>query len=171
MSVAATASAGAGLPGSAGCGRMKISELLKPSLIKTDLQSEDKEHLFEEMIQLFCNEGMLTDPEAALGALHEREDKMSTGIANGLALPHGKIGEKRGLLIAIGISRQGIAYESLDGAPIHVVIMVLAEIGNPGPHIKALAEISRLCALPGLLDGLRAARTPAEILDLIRQGE
>lgn len=150
---------------------MRISELLRPSLVKTDLESEDKEKLFEEMVQLLCAEGLIQDRDAALAALYERETQMSTGIGNGLALPHGRINEGQGLLVAVGISRRGINYGSLDGAPVHVVVLILAEIGRPGPHVEALAEISRRCAVPGFLAALRAARTPAEVIDLIRQGE
>lgn len=150
---------------------MKISELLKPSLIKIDLESEDKNALFEEMVQILCAEGLIQDRDAALTALYEREAKMSTGIANGLAVPHGRISEARGLLVALGISRRGIEYESLDGNPAHVVVLVLAQVGNPGPHIEALAEVSRLCTVPGFVASLQAARTPAEVIGLIRQRE
>lgn len=150
---------------------MKISEQLKPALVKVDLESTGKEELFEEMVQLFADHGVLKDRSSALQALLEREAKMSTGISRGLALPHGKIKEARNLLLAMGISPQGIDYQSLDGEPVHVVIMVLAEVGNPGPHIEALAEISRLFSLPGFMARIRQAATSAEVLDIIRQEE
>ena len=150
---------------------MKISETLKLSLIRTNLESSSKSGLFEEMVQMLVDQGILRDSGAALLSLHEREAKMTTGIANGLALPHGKIREARGLLMALGVSKKGIEYESLDGEPVHVVIMVLAEIGNPGPHIEALAEISRLFALPGFLGKIREAQSSREILDLIQHEE
>ncbi len=150
---------------------MKISETLKLSLIRTHLESSSKSGLFEEMVQMLVDQGLLCDSAAALLSLHEREAKMTTGIANGLALPHGKIREARGLLMALGVSKKGIEYESLDGEPVHVVILVLAEIGNPGPHIEALAEISRLFALPGFLGKIREAQSSREILDLIQHEE
>lgn len=150
---------------------MRISELLKPSLIRVALESEEKDVLFEEMVQVFVDDGLLRDRDGALQALREREAKMSTGIARGLALPHGKVKEVRGLLMAIGISRRGIDYQALDGEPVFVVILVLAEVGNPGPHIEALAEISRLFSLPGFMTRIQNAGSPAEVLDLIRQEE
>ena len=110
---------------------MRISELLKPSLIKVDLKSDDKDELFEEMVQMFVNHDLLADRDVALEAIRGREAKMSTGIGKGLALPHGRVKELNGLLMALGISRQGIEYDALDGQPVHVVIMVLAETGNP----------------------------------------
>ena len=150
---------------------MKLSSVLTPAVIKVGLQSEEKEELFEEMVQLFVDAGLLTDRAAALHAILEREAKMSTGIARWLALPHGKIEEATGLLMAMGISRQGIEYDSLDGEPVHVVLMVFAEAGNPGPHIEALAEISRLFSMPGFTAKIKDAATPAEVLEIIGQEE
>ena len=148
---------------------MNISDLLTPQLIKIDLESEDKEELFEEMVQLFVDEDLLSDRDAALEALFEREAKMSTGISKWLALPHGKLDEADGLLISVATSDIGIEYDSLDGELVYVVVMVFAEIGNPGPHIEALAEISRLFSIPGFIDRVRAARLPEDILSMIKE--
>lgn len=150
---------------------MKLSELLSVSQIKIGLESEEKEELFEEMVQIFVDNDLIQDREAALRAIFEREAKMSTGIARWLALPHGKIEEATGLLMALGVSQNGIEYDSLDGEPVYVVLMVFAEVGNPGPHIEALAEISRLFSLPGFTQSVKAAETPEEVLELIRNQE
>ncbi len=150
---------------------MKISDILTERLVKTGLESTDKDGLFREMIQLFVDQGLLNSGEEALAALRDRESKMTTGIANGLALPHGKLRGAKGLMMALGVSQAGIEYESLDGEPVHVVIMVLAEAGSPGPHIEALAEISRLFALPRFMNRIREAQSTKEVLDLIRREE
>jgi mannitol/fructose-specific phosphotransferase system IIA component (Ntr-type) len=150
---------------------MKVSELLTPALIKVGLESEEKEELFEEMVQIFVDNGVLHDRDAALQAIFEREAKMSTGIARGLALPHGKIEEATGLIMTIGVSKVGIEYDSLDGEPVYVVLMVFAEIGNPGPHIEALAEISRLFSIPGFSEKIQNAATSEEVMQLIKQEE
>ena len=150
---------------------MKISDLLTTSLIKVGIESDEKEELFEEMVQLFVGSNLIQNRDAALQALFEREAKMSTGIAKWLALPHGKLEEAQGLLMAIGTSKKGIEYDSLDGEPVYVVLTVFAEVGNPGPHIEALAEISRLFSIPGFIDKIREAETPEEILTLIRGEE
>ncbi|MFA4944332.1 MAG: PTS sugar transporter subunit IIA [Lentisphaeria bacterium] len=150
---------------------MKISEQLRPALVKVGLESTEKDELFEEMIQLFVDNGLLADREAALTALREREAKMSTGISRGLALPHGKVREAKGLLLALGVSKAGIDYDSLDGEPVYVVLTVLAEMGNPGPHIEALAEISRLFSIPDFLMRLRRAESPEAVLKVIREEE
>ena len=150
---------------------MKISDILTPALIKPNLQSEEKEELFEEMVSLFTASGLLKNRQAALTALREREGKMTTGIGGGLALPHGKLAEIDRLTIALGISRKGVDYEAMDGRPVTLVIMVLAEARNPGPHIEALAEVSRLVSIPGFADRLREAGSATELLDLIRRQE
>ncbi len=150
---------------------MKISDKLPPSLIKIGLESLDKEELFEEMVQLFVDAGLITDREAAIHALQEREAKMSTGVAKWLGLPHGKLEEAKGVMLALGVSSTGIEYDSLDGEPVYVVVMVFAEIGNPGPHIEALAEISRLFMIPGFIERIRNARNAGEVLDLIAAEE
>jgi len=150
---------------------MRISDHLKPSLVKVGLESEEKEELFEEMVQIFVDNGLLGNRDEALRALFEREAKMSTGISKWLALPHGKIAAAKGLLMAIGISRHGIEYDSLDGEPVYVVFMIFSEIGNPGPHIEALAEISRLFSQPGFTAAVKDAVSAQDVIDLIRRQE
>ncbi|OPZ26288.1 MAG: PTS system fructose-specific EIIABC component [Lentisphaerae bacterium ADurb.BinA184] len=152
---------------------MKLSAILTPSLVKTSLGSVEKEEVFEEMVQVLIDAGRLRegDRDEALRALFDREAKMTTGVVKGLGLPHGKIAAAKELLIALGVSPRGIEYQAMDGAPVHVVIMVFAEIGNPGPHIEALAEVSRLFTIPGFLNKVMAARNGAEVVDLIRREE
>ena len=150
---------------------MNISDILPPALIKVDLRAADKEEAFEEMVSLLVSAGRLRDRRAALDALREREAKMTTGIGNGLALPHGKTPAVTGLAVALALSRDGVEYDAMDGQLVHTIVMVLAEINNPGPHIEALAEVSRLFSLPGFGEKLRDCRTSAEVLELIRRQE
>lgn len=150
---------------------MRLSELLTPELVKVGLESQEKEELFEEMVQLFIDAGLIQDRDAAVTALLERESKMSTGIAKWIGLPHGKLEEAQGLLMALGISREGIEYDSLDGEPVHVVITVFAEVGNPGPHIEALAEVSRLFSIPGFTERIMEADSSEDLLSIIKGEE
>lgn len=150
---------------------MRLSELLTPALVKVGLESTTKGALFEEMVELFVAAGRIHDRLDAIRALTEREAKMSTGIARWIGLPHGKLAEATGILLAIGTSRHGIEYSSLDGEPVYVVVMVFAEVGRPGPHIEALAEISRLFSIPGFTERVREAGTAAELLRLIKDEE
>ena len=150
---------------------MLISEVLTPSLIKLNVKAKTKEELFEEMVQLFVRTGIIVDREAAVMALIEREQKMSTGIAPDFALPHGKIAGISGVIMALGIIRNGMDFESLDDKPVHVVITLFSEMGNPGPHIEALSEISRLISIPDFLERLKAAPSAEQILRIIKSEE
>lgn len=150
---------------------MLISEQLKPELIKLDVKSNTKVELFEEMVDLFVAAGMLKDAEAAIDALIERENIMSTGIAPDFALPHGKINGVDGVIMALGVIKDGMEYDSLDGNPVHIVMVLFSERGNPGPHIEALSEISRLISIPQMLEKIKAATSPAQVLRILKDAE
>lgn len=152
-------------------GIMKISEILCPALIKTELESETKYELFEEMVDLFVKAGEITDREAAVRVLEEREARMSTGIASGLGLPHGRLPGLSHPLLALGISREGIEYDSLDGEPVYVVITIFAKEDEPMLHVQILAEISRLFSIPDFLRRLRQCRTTDDVLAVFRSEE
>ncbi len=150
---------------------MLIADVLKPSMIKLDVESKTKEELFEEMVQLFVENGLVPDREVAVETLLERERKMSTGIAPGFALPHGKLEGISGVQMALGVIRRGMDFEALDDEPVYVVIVLFSEAGNPVPHIEALSEIGRLLSVPGFVDRIRGAKTPQEVLQIIRKEE
>ena len=150
---------------------MVISEILTPALINTDIKAETKEELFEEMVSMFVNAELIQDRESAVMALIEREEKMSTGIAPDFALPHGKIAGISGVIMALGIIRKGMDFDSLDDKPVHVVITLFSEMGNPGPHIEALSEISRLISIPDFLERLKSANSAEQILRIIKSEE
>ena len=150
---------------------MKISELLTQGLIKVDLESFEKEEVFEELIDLLVRENRITDRDAARRAIIERENKQSTGIGRGVAIPHGKSPTIRELTGALGISRDGLEYDSLDGEPVHLVFLLLAEDDNPGPHVEALAQVSSLFRIPGFIERLVAAETARELRDIVAAEE
>lgn len=150
---------------------MKLSDLLTPRLIKLELESLDREGVFEELVSMLLSQGVISDREQALAKLRERESKMSTGISSGLALPHGKLDGVNGVAVCMGLSHGGIDYEALDHEPVHVVVMVFSETGNPGPHIQILSEIARLFAGDAFMRQLLDARSAEDIIRLIRNEE
>ncbi len=150
---------------------MKLSELLDESVIEMGLESTEKEEVLNELIEVLVRAGRVRDREAALEAILTRERMATTGIGNGIAVPHGKHRSVRTLTAALGISRAGVEYDAADGASVHVVFLVLAEVNNPGPHVRCLGEIARLLMVPGFCDRLRRAKDGAEALALIRAEE
>ncbi len=152
-------------------GDTRVSAILAPGAIKLSLEARDKEEVFEEMIDLLVNTGGIKDRDAALDALRKREALGATGIGNGVALPHGKHPTIPRLVGALGVARNGIDFGSPDGKPADIVIILLARTDNPGPHIQALAEIAQLVQSPTFLARVREAKTPQEVIELIRAEE
>ena len=148
-----------------------MSQLLSENVIKVDLESEAKEEVFSELIELLVRDGKITDRAAALNAIETREELGTTGIGKGVAIPHGKDTCIGALTAALGISRNGIEYDAIDDEPVHLVFLVLAEPENPGPHVQCLAEVARLLQVPGFYKRLVAASTTKDILDAISAEE
>jgi len=146
---------------------MKLLEILDPALVKIGLESTDKEECFEELIDLLVRAGKLTDRERALDAIYTREEMRSTGIGKGVAIPHGKDESIRRITAAAGTSKAGIEFEAIDGKPVHLVFLVLAEVNNPGPHLQALSEIATCLNRPDRYDRLVGAKAPDEFLKLL----
>ncbi len=150
---------------------MRLRDLLDESAVKLGLESLDKEECFEEMIDLLVRNGRVTDRERVLEAIREREIQQTTGIGKGIAVPHGKLTSIDGLVAALGMSAEGIEFDSSDGKPVHLVFLLLGRVGEPGPHLQALAEIGRLLETPGFYKRMIAARTSQEVLDILDDEE
>jgi len=146
---------------------MRLRDLLDGSVVKIGLESLDKEECFEELVDLLVRAGRLDDRAGALQAVEEREAKGTTGIGGGVAIPHAKHASLGHLVAALGTSRDGIEFDAADGEPVTVVFLLLAPVNDPGPHIRALAEIARLVQMPGFCRKLTEAAEPAEVLQLL----
>lgn len=150
---------------------MRIYDLLDESVVKVGMESIDKEECFEEMIDLLVRDGRITDRAAALEAILQREGQGTTGIGNGIAIPHGKHPSIPKLVAALGVSQEGIEFDAEDNEPAHLVFMLLAKNNEPGPHIQALAEISRLLLIPGFYRKITEAGSPREIMEILSAEE
>jgi len=146
---------------------MRLRDLLDEAAVKVGLESVDKEECFEEMIDIVVRAGRVTDRAATLRVIQERENLATTGIGEGVAVPHGKLASIPELTAALGTSADGIEFDSVDGKPVHLVVLLLASADKPGQHILALAEISRLVKTPGFLRKAIDAKTPTEFLDML----
>ncbi len=131
---------------------MILGNVFNPKAISINLESEDKEEAFEELAVLLHSSYPEIDREEALKVICEREAKMSTGIKAGIAVPHGKISAARGVQGVIGISRQGIDYESLDGKPVHLIFMLLSSPDECEYHLRVLRHLSQILDKPGFYD-------------------
>jgi PTS system nitrogen regulatory IIA component len=102
-----------------------------------------------------------------LQAVLERETKMSTGMQNGVAIPHGKTDAVKSLVAAIGLNKAGVNFDSMDGSPCTIFIMTISSAHRRGPHMQFLAEVSRLIGQPAEREKLLACKTHNEIYELL----
>ena len=146
---------------------MRLRDLIDEAAVKVGLESLDKEECFEEMIDLLVRADRIPDRAGALEVIRQREAQGTTGIGQGVAIPHGKHPSISSLTAALGTSADGLEFDAVDGDPVHVVFLLLAPVNDPGPHIRALAEIARLVQTPGFYRKLTEAKTAAEVLDVL----
>jgi nitrogen PTS system EIIA component len=151
---------------------MLLQRVFAPGRMKIGLESQDKDELFEELVDLLAKDGGRDYPRVSvLTAVREREDKMSTGIKKGIALPHGKAEGLSGLSGALGISRRGIEYASLDGEPVYLVFMLVSSPRDSELHLAALKRLAILLDEPEFYTDLLRADTPERASSIIRNYE
>ena len=148
---------------------MKITEFLAKEAIITEIKSVKKEDVIKELVDVLisANEIEKHDRNKLIEALMAREALGSTAIGQGVAIPHAKSECVEKLVAAFGLSRKGIDFDSLDGEPVHIFFLLLAPQDSAGPHLKALARISRLLKDKYFRDSLRACTDAKEIVKII----
>ncbi len=144
--------------------RKKLKKLLSAGNIFLDLQAEDKTSVIEEMIDRLIRGGFIKDREGALKAVLGREEKMSTGMNNGVAIPHGKTDSVDQLVVAVGLKSSGIDFDSVDRKPSDIFIMTISPASRSGPHIQFLAEVSKVLRDEDSRRQLRAARSAGDVI-------
>jgi PTS system nitrogen regulatory IIA component len=152
---------------------MNIIELLDKNLITADLKAENKEGVLSELVDLLVSAGAVkkSDKSDILSRLNDREILGSTGIGKGVAIPHAKCPKLKKMTAAFGISKNGLDFRSLDGEATHIFFILLAPGDTPGPHLKALARISRLLDDKFVRERLRLAGSGQEIFQIIKDEE
>ena len=150
---------------------MFLYELFPPELIKLDLEADDKDEVFEEMVDQFCQVRKSNVREELLTALRERESKMSTGIHKGIAVPHGKTNAIENIYGTLGISRKGIDYDALDGQPVYILFMLFAPPKESEMHLRLLKRLAGLLDNPQFYAELLAQTDSHGVHGVIRKYE
>ena len=150
---------------------MTLLDIISLDSTIVGLKSDSKEAIIEELVGCLQLESAITDREKVLQAVLEREKIMSTGIGDGIAIPHGKSDAVIGLAASLGIHKRGVDFESLDGEPAYVFFLLVSPADVSGPHIKALARISRLLKNDEFKKKLIDASSSEEILEVIETEE
>jgi fructose-specific phosphotransferase system IIA component len=150
---------------------MVLTQILEPECIKVPLAGRDKESVITELVDILDTNKLLVDKNDVLQAVLSRENTRSTGIGSGIAIPHGKCKGVEDLVMAIGISRQGVDFQSIDSKPVHIIVLLASPTDRTGPHIQALARISRLMLDEEFKNKLQNASSAQELYDLINDKE
>ncbi|MBI4552897.1 MAG: PTS sugar transporter subunit IIA [Candidatus Latescibacteria bacterium] len=150
---------------------MNLLDILSERQVLVGLQATDKRGVIEELARALTDSGKINDLDNVLQAVLEREKIMSTGIGKGVAIPHGKCGAVQELAGVLGIKREGIDFAALDEQPVYLFFLLVSPPDISGPHIRALAHISRLLRHDNLRKMLIDAKTPQEVLSIIAAEE
>jgi len=150
---------------------MILTQILQPNCVKVPLENKDKEAVITELLDLLDANGLLLDRDVALDAVLTRERTRSTGTGAGIAIPHGKCNAVKELVMAIGIAHEPIEFESVDGKPVTILILLVSPADQTGLHIQALASISRLMLNEKFKQKLEQAASAEEVYELLNDTE
>src|SRR5450432_480291 len=150
---------------------MQLSVILKPQNICLPLTALIKNDAISELVQMLAKNGDITDASKVLSAVLEREATRTTGIGNGLAIPHGKSTGTANLVMAIGRPTHPIDFQSIDGRPVSIIWLLSSPPDKTGPHIHALARISKLMTIDKFRQALIQATSPQDMFDNIIKQE
>ena len=143
---------------------MKIQDVLNKNVMLFDLQATDKEGVINEMVQSLVDNGVVTDFDTFKAGIMNREAQTSTGLGDGIAMPHSKNEAVKEATVLFAKSNKGVDYASLDGQPTDLFFMIAAPEGANDTHLAALAELSKYLMKPGFADKLRQASTPEQVI-------
>ncbi len=152
---------------------MLLSELIQEDVIKVGLKARDKWEAIDELVDVLvaAHEIRLADRTTVIEAVRSRERSFSTGLKYGLAVPHGAVDCVREIVAALGTSAAGVPFESADGAPARLVILLVIPKASFQQHVGTLAGVSHLATREQLRERLLSAATPQEVADAIRELE
>ncbi|MDR2860285.1 MAG: PTS sugar transporter subunit IIA [Elusimicrobiota bacterium] len=148
---------------------MKIMDFLSPDAVIVDLKAADKKAAIIELVEKLRETKNVKKTDEIIEVVFEREKLGSTGIGQGVAIPHGKTDVLQEQVGVLGISRKGIEFNALDGEPVNIIFLLVGPVEVAGQHLKALSRISRLFKDKFLRQAIKAAETSEAIVKIIQQ--
>ena len=148
---------------------MKIMDFLDKKAITVNLKAADKEGVLRELVDLLAKAGAIKNRADMVKTLLAREALGSTGIGQGIGIPHGKSQNIKELVAAFGMSPKGVNFDSLDGEPVYIFFLLIAPEESAGPHLKALARISRMLKDKYFRERLKKAKDEKEVIEIIQE--
>jgi mannitol/fructose-specific phosphotransferase system IIA component (Ntr-type) len=150
---------------------MKILDILSPAAVKVPMASVEKQAAIGELVELLGGAGLIKDPAALKAVVWEREQQRSTGIGEGLAIPHGKSECSSRVVMAIGRPPVPIPFGSVDKKPVRLIVLLASPPARTADHIQALGKISRIMANAAFRDRCFAAPTAEDLYQLFREAD
>ena len=150
---------------------MKIEDLLSPDLMIMDLKATTQEEAIKEMADLEVKQDVVNNEDEFIKSIWAREKESTTGIGDGIAMPHARNKYINRAAVLFAKSSKGIDYNSLDGQPVHLFFMITAPAGADNTHLQALAKLSSLLINPDVVNALKAATKPEEVIDIFKKAE
>ena len=148
---------------------MSLNTILNQNLVTVNLAGTTKREVIENLLDMLMTTGKISSREEALRCILEREEKMSTGIEDGVAIPHGKCGCVSEMVAAAGLIREGMDFQSLDGRPSRLFILTLSPAHQSGPHIRFLSSVSVLLKDDDLRERIFNAESDEEFLSMLNE--
>ena len=146
---------------------MRLDQMFKIEFLNENLLSNTKQEVLAELINPLIASGLKIDRARAIDILQQREKLGSTGIGDGVAIPHGKVSDLNEMVVAFGRSQQGIVFDAIDGKPVQLFFLLLAPEHSTGQHLKALAKISKMLKTPNFRKKLIDAKTKTDLYQAI----
>lgn len=150
---------------------MILTQILQPTCVKVPLEGKDKDAAITELVDVLDKNKLIQNRQTVMDAVFTRERARSTGIGSGIAIPHGKCNAVKELVMALGVTANPIDFESVDGKPVSIVILLVSPLDQTGPHIQALARISRLMLDADFKSALEKAPSSEVAYELISTRE
>ena len=152
---------------------MRLTEFVVPESILTSLDADNKEEAIRGMVESLSSAGRISasDTDAIISGILKREELGSTGIGNGVAVPHTKHPAVDRLTATVALSDRGVDFASLDGEAVHILFLLISPPDLPGDHLRGLESISRHLRNPNFCNFLRQAQTTAEVVELLEEAD
>lgn len=150
---------------------MNLLDILSPQCVISPLVAPDKRGVIDELVDCLAAAGRVKDAKGLKEAVWTREQTRTTGIGNGLAIPHGKSPSMLGVAMAIGRPARPMDFEAIDGQPVRLIVLLASPPDRTTDHIQALARISKLISMNEFRERIYGASSPAEIYDLLKTHE
>lgn len=146
---------------------MNLKRVLTKNNVRVNLTGETKEEIITSLVDIIVSAGNLSDKEEILEAVFKREEQMSTGMKNGIGIPHGKTDAVKELHACVAIAGKPVEFNAIDGEPCDIFVMTVSPLSHTGPHLEFLAEVSELLKNEELRNKIRSASSDEELLKIL----